>query len=68
MHRALKATFLITLAPNLIRTHVKLFKAFIDPTHVTIQRFHARNIPRFDKGYKINWGCCKNLCCILIPF
>ena len=46
-----KPGFSITLAPNpiwwqnLIRTHVKLFKAFIDPLLVTSQTFHSRNIP-----------------------
>lgn len=46
-----KPGFSITLAPNpiwwqnLIRTHVKLFKACIDPLLGTSQTFHSRNIP-----------------------
>ena len=47
----LKPGFSETLAPNpiwwqnLIRTHVKLFKAFIDPLLVTSQTFHSRTFP-----------------------
>lgn len=38
----------------------RLFKPFIDPTHVTVQTSLSRNVPTFARGYKkIHWGAVK---------